>query len=65
MNAKKKNQLVWGAIIVGAGLYILNLGFGFVELVPDNAPLIGNLDEAGAALLIVKGLKKFGVDLTK
>jgi hypothetical protein len=45
-------------------LYILNIGIGFIELIPDNIPIIGNLDEAGAAMLLVNCLKYFGIDLT-
>lgn len=37
-------------------VYILNPGAGIFELIPDNIPLIGNLDEAGAAMLIWYGL---------
>lgn len=38
--------------------YILNLGFGVIEFIPDNAPIIGNVDEAVATLLIVPLLKE-------
>lgn len=40
-------------------VYILNPGMGFVELIPDNLPLIGNLDEGVAAFLIWYGLVEF------
>jgi hypothetical protein len=33
-----------------ATIYLLNGGFGVVELIPDNFPIIGNLDEAAIAL---------------
>jgi hypothetical protein len=26
-------------------MYLLNIGAGFIELIPDNIPLVGNLDE--------------------
>jgi len=45
-------------------LYIFNIGVGFIELIPDNIPIIGNLDEAAAAMLLVNCLKYFGIDLT-
>ncbi len=45
-------------------LYLINPGMGVFELIPDNMPLIGNLDEAGAAVLLVAALKYFGIDIT-
>ena len=44
-------------------IYLLNFTFGFAEL-PDNLPLVGNIDEAVAAALLLNSLKYFGVDLT-
>ena len=44
-------------------VYLLNFTFGFAEL-PDNLPLIGNIDEAVAAALLLNALKYFGMDLT-
>lgn len=41
-------------------IYIINPGAGVLELIPDNLPLVGNLDEAGAAsamVLIIQKLK--------
>jgi hypothetical protein len=46
-------------------VYLINPGMGILELIPDNLPIIGNLDEAGAALLLIAALKYFGVDLTR
>jgi hypothetical protein len=45
-------------------MYLLNVGAGFIELIPDNIPLVGNLDEAGAAALMIMCLGYFGIDLT-
>ena len=45
-------------------IYLANPTAGFLELIPDNVPLVGNLDEAGAALLLFSSLKYFGVDFT-
>lgn len=39
--------------------YILNPTWGFIELIPDNIPIIGNLDEGAAFLLIWYGLVEF------
>lgn len=45
------NVIVAGAAV----LYLLNIGLGFVEILPDNAPVIGNLDEVLATYLMIKG----------
>jgi len=52
-------------IVVGllAFLYLLNPGAGVFELIPDNIPLIGNLDEATAVFLILSCFRYFGIDL--
>ncbi len=45
-------------------LYLLNIGAGIFELIPDNIPLVGNLDEAAAVALLLMCLRYFGLDLT-
>ncbi|NLW73035.1 MAG: DUF1232 domain-containing protein [Chloroflexi bacterium] len=40
-------------------IYILNPTFGVFELIPDNVPFIGNLDEGVAFMLILAGLVEF------
>lgn len=54
-----------GALVLGAVsvLYILNPGFGVFELIPDNIPVVGNLDEAAAAVILMNCLAYFGLDL--
>lgn len=54
-------------IILGiiSTLYLLNIGIGIFEFLPDNLPFIGNLDEAGAVALLLMCLRYFGFDLTK
>jgi hypothetical protein len=52
------------AILVGV-VYIMNPTMGVFELIPDNIPLIGNLDEAGAVYLILAGLRFFKFDFLK
>lgn len=54
-----------GSIISAMGfflgsLYILNPTGGVIELIPDNIPLIGNLDEAGATTIVVLSLQYLG-----
>ena len=46
-----------------AALYILNPTAGLFEIIPDNLPLVGNLDEAAAVALLLMCLKYFGIDL--
>ena len=46
-----------------ATLYMLNPGAGIFELLPDNLPFIGNLDEAAAMALLLLCLKYFGYEL--
>jgi uncharacterized membrane protein YkvA (DUF1232 family) len=52
---------VWVIYVLAAlGLvYILNPGAGFIELIPDNLPIVGNLDEGAAFLLIWYALVEF------
>lgn len=42
-------------------MYLLNIGGGFIELIPDNIPVIGNLDEATATVLLLNCLRYFGI----
>ena len=44
-------------------VYLANPGAGIVELIPDNLPGIGNLDEGLAAFLLLNCLAYFGLDL--
>ena len=47
-----------------AAIYLINPTFGYIEFIPDNFPLIGNLDEAGATVLLVSALGYYGIDVT-
>ena len=46
-----------------SAIYLLNIGFGIIEVIPDNTPIFGNLDEAAATALLINCLAYFGVDL--
>ncbi len=50
--------LIYTLGVVGV-IYILNPTAGFFELLPDNLPLIGNLDEGVAFVLIWASLVEF------
>lgn len=45
-------------------VYLVNPGAGVFELIPDNFPIIGNLDEAAACALILAAFRYYGIDLT-
>jgi len=45
----------------GSALYLLNLGWGFAELIPDNLAVGGNIDEAVASLLLIYSAGYFGI----
>ena len=57
-----KKIVVFGLGLVAA-LYILNPTAGLFEIIPDNLPLIGNLDEAAAVALLLMCLRYFGIEL--
>jgi hypothetical protein len=45
-------------------LYLVNPTAGIIELLPDNLPLIGNLDEATATLLLLRIAAYYGLNLS-
>jgi len=56
-------------MVFGVGLfsllYLTNPSLGVIELIPDNFPIIGNIDEAAATTLLVAALAYFGFDVSK
>jgi hypothetical protein len=40
-------------------IYLANPTGGFIEFIPDNMPIIGNLDEAGATMLLMWAVNEF------
>lgn len=52
-------------IALFCGFYLLNPTWGFIEVIPDNVPFLGNLDEATAAAVLIACLRYFGFDLTR
>jgi len=56
-------RIVVASVGLLALLYLLNPGAGLFELLPDSLPLVGNLDEAAAAALLLVCLRYFGVEL--
>jgi uncharacterized membrane protein YkvA (DUF1232 family) len=47
----KKSGYVF--IILASAVYLLNPGWGVFELLPDNLPIVGNIDEGAAGALII------------
>lgn len=62
MKNRVKDFLIAVAGVI-AVIYLFNPGAGLFELIPDNLPLVGNLDEAAAAALLITVLRHFGFDL--
>jgi len=56
-------------LVTFAGLlaffYLLNPTFGVFEFIPDNIPLLGNLDEATATMVLLGALRYHGWDFTR
>jgi hypothetical protein len=50
--------VIYALSIIGL-IYILNPGAGIIELLPDNIPFLGNLDEGIAFLLLWYGIVEF------
>jgi hypothetical protein len=48
-----------------SALYLANIGAGIVEIIPDNIPLAGNIDEFIASLILLNALAYFGLDLRR
>lgn len=46
-----------------SALYIINPSAGVFELLPDNLPGIGNLDEAAATTLLLSMLAYLGINI--
>ncbi len=49
--------LVYLLSLIGI-VYLLNPTAGILELIPDNLPIVGNLDEGAAALFVWQGLSE-------
>ena len=46
-------------------VYLINPTAGFLEFIPDNLPIVGNLDEAAAVTILLACARYFGLDLSK
>lgn len=59
---KPLKSLVVFLLGLAATFYLVNPGAGIFELIPDNLPFLGNLDEVGATALLLACLRYFGID---
>lgn len=57
----KRIAAILGIII--SIIYLLNFTMGIFEI-PDNLPIIGNMDEFAASTLLIASLKHFDIDFT-
>ena len=60
-NKKGMPLFVNVAIAVFCAIYLINPGAGFIEFIPDNLPIIGNLDEATATAGLLYALSGLGL----
>lgn len=62
-------RLLKEMMVLGVGaialLYLVNPTAGFLEFIPDNLPLVGNLDEVGATAILLGALRYYGFDPTR
>jgi len=61
----KPKSLGMALLGIASLIYLFNPTAGFFELLPDNLPFIGNLDEAAATGILIMVLRYFGLDLTR
>ena len=56
---KNKRLPTWSIYLLSliGFVYLLNPTAGVLEIIPDNLPLVGNLDEGAAAVLVWQGIR--------
>lgn len=55
------NKAVAVGLCVLSAMYLLNPTAGILEFIPDNIPLLGNLDEGTAIFVLLGSLRYLGV----
>jgi hypothetical protein len=48
-----------------AFLYLINPTAGILEFIPDNLPIIGNIDEGFATAVLLGVIRYYGLDVTR
>ena len=64
MNRLFKEMVILGVAAV-ALLYLINPTAGFLEFIPDNLPIVGNLDEVAATTILLATMRYYGFDPTR
>ena len=54
--------LAWATVALGT-LYVINPTAGIFELLPDNLPIVGNLDEAAVLFIMFSAMRYLGMRL--
>jgi uncharacterized membrane protein YkvA (DUF1232 family) len=54
--------VAWATIAAGT-VYMINPTAGFVEMLPDNLPIVGNLDEAAVVFIMFSAMRYLGMRL--
>ena len=54
--------VAWATIAAGS-VYMINPTLGVFELVPDNLPVVGNLDEAAVVFIMFAAMRYLGLRL--
>ena len=64
MSSKRRIKDI-AMVIAGvlAVMYMMNPTLGIFELLPDNLPFVGNIDEAAATTVLIGVLGYFGITL--
>lgn len=62
-----KNPKDYIMLLVGifATLYLINFGFGIIEILPDTLPFIGNVDEVLVTGVLISVLEYFDINITQ
>ncbi|MBI2921119.1 MAG: DUF1232 domain-containing protein [Planctomycetes bacterium] len=59
-----RSTIVW-LTCISLTVYMLNPGRGQAEILPDNLQFFGNLDELVATVILISGLRYFGLDVAR
>jgi hypothetical protein len=62
---RSRRGKLWAVLgVIASAVFLLNFTMGVFEI-PDNLPIVGNLDEAAAAALLFYSLRYLGLDLLR